>query len=109
MFCLLLQNITATFFSGDEPAIGLAETLSQLGFKLGRLKTGTPPRIVKSSIDYSQLLPNHGDELPVPFSFMNERVWLDPKDQVQIIQFINLTANFKNDVTKIISPNNKIQ
>ena len=67
---------------GDEPSIGLAETLSTIGFMLGRLKTGTPPRLIKSSIDFSQLAENLGDELPVPFSFMNDRVWLDPKDQV---------------------------
>ena len=72
------------FFQGDEPAIGLAETLSRLGFKLGRLKTGTPPRLVKSSIDFNKLSAHGGDDLPVPFSFMNERVWLDPKDQVQV-------------------------
>ena len=68
---------------GDEPAIGLAETLSEIGFKLGRLKTGTPPRLIKSSIDFSQLPENLGDDLPVPFSFLNDSVWLDPKDQVR--------------------------
>ena len=68
---------------GDEPAIGLAETLSRIGFRLGRLKTGTPPRLLKSSIDFRQLTSFGGDDLPVPFSFMNDRVWIDPKDQVK--------------------------
>ena len=67
---------------GDEPAVGLAETLSRIGFMLGRLKTGTPPRLVKSSIDYRHLTPYSGDELPVPFSFLNERVWINPENQV---------------------------
>lgn len=68
---------------GDAPAIGLAKTLESLKFRLGRLKTGTPPRIRASSINYSQLEAQPGDNPPVPFSFMNDRVWLDNKDQVR--------------------------
>lgn len=67
---------------GDEPAIGLAKSLDELGFRLGRLKTGTPPRIVKKSIDFTNLEPMPGDKPPVPFSFLNDRVWLDEKDQM---------------------------
>lgn len=67
---------------GDEPAIGLALSLEALNFRMGRLKTGTPPRIKKDSIDFSNLSVQLGDSPPVPFSFMNERVWLDTKDQV---------------------------
>lgn len=70
---------------GDEPAIGLAKTLEYLGFKLARLKTGTPPRIKKSSIDFSNLASNQGDNPPMPFSFINKSVWLKHDDQV--IQF----------------------
>lgn len=67
---------------GDEPAIGLAKSLDELGFRLGRLKTGTPPRILKDTINFTNLKPMHGDCPPVPFSFLNDRVWLDEKDQM---------------------------
>jgi tRNA uridine 5-carboxymethylaminomethyl modification enzyme len=68
---------------GDEPAIGLAKTLETLEFKLARLKTGTPPRIKKSSIDFSNLESHYGDNPPIPFSFMNDKVWLQNEDQVR--------------------------
>lgn len=67
---------------GDEPAIGLAQSLEALEFRMGRLKTGTPPRIKKDSINYSNLIVQLGDSPPVPFSFLNDRVWIDAKDQV---------------------------
>ena len=57
---------------GDLPSIGLSDSLSSLGFELGRLKTGTVPRIDARSIDYSQLEPQPGDE-PIPlFSFYGQ-------------------------------------
>lgn len=68
---------------GDEPAIGLAKSLEALNFRMGRLKTGTPPRIKKDSINFSNLSLQLGDSPPVPFSFMNDRVWIDTKDQVK--------------------------
>lgn len=67
---------------GDEPAIGLAKSLETLGFKLARLKTGTPPRINKNTINFNILQRHDGDNPPVPFSFMNKKVWLDPDDQL---------------------------
>ncbi|KAJ8044182.1 Protein MTO1-like, mitochondrial [Holothuria leucospilota] len=67
---------------GDAPAVGLAKTLEQAGFTVGRLKTGTPPRLDGDTIDYSVLTPNKGDDPPVPFSFLNERVSIKPEDQV---------------------------
>lgn len=73
---------------GDEPAIGLAVGLETLGFSMSRLKTGTPPRIVKSSIDFSSLEQQPGDNPPTPFSFMNDRVWIKPEDQVMITLLI---------------------
>lgn len=62
--------------AGDAPAIGLAKTLERIGFQMGRLKTGTPPRIKKSTIDFSNLQEHPGDNPPVPFSFMNSKVWI---------------------------------
>lgn len=58
-------------------SIGLANTLSSLGLRMSRLKTGTPPRLKASTIDYSVCDVQHGDNPPMPFSFMNERVWID--------------------------------
>ena len=54
--------------AGDFAAQGLSESLRNLGFKMGRLKTGTCPRLDGRTIDYSQLSVQHGDEFPVPFS-----------------------------------------
>ncbi|XP_075035177.1 5-taurinomethyluridine-[tRNA] synthase subunit MTO1, mitochondrial isoform X2 [Mixophyes fleayi] len=67
---------------GDEPAVGLAHTLERLGFAVGRLKTGTPPRVLKDSIDYSNLQRHEADSEPVPFSFMNDSVWIKPELQL---------------------------
>ncbi len=53
---------------GEAPAIGLARTLSRLNLPLGRLKTGTPPRLDRRSIDWHGLDPDPGDQVPEPFS-----------------------------------------
>lgn len=67
---------------GDQPSIGLAQTLERLEFRLGRLKTGTPPRLYKDSIDMTDLRPFWGDDPPRPFSYLNESVWIKSEDQV---------------------------
>jgi tRNA uridine 5-carboxymethylaminomethyl modification enzyme len=59
--------------AGDAAAIGLARKLRELGFAVGRLKTGTPPRIDGRSIDYSRLTPQPGDEPRPVFSFLGAR------------------------------------
>ena len=51
---------------GEASAIGLSESLRELGLEIGRLKTGTPPRLLRNSIDFSRTEPQSGDD-PVPY------------------------------------------
>ena len=60
--------------AGEDPSIGLSNTLKKLDFALGRLKTGTPPRIDGNTIDYSKIEIQPGDKIPRPFSEMTENV-----------------------------------
>jgi len=60
--------------AGDLPAKGITESLHRYGFRSGRLKTGTPPRIHKDSIDYSKVEIQAADENPQPFSFSTESI-----------------------------------
>jgi len=57
---------------GEAAAKGLSACLARLGLDLGRLKTGTPPRLHRDSIDYARLEEQPGDAEPVPFSYLNE-------------------------------------
>jgi tRNA uridine 5-carboxymethylaminomethyl modification enzyme len=92
--CKTLVVTTGTFLNGlihvgpeqrsagraGEPASHvLAESLKSLGLKWGRLKTGTPPRLHRDSIDFSRFAVEPGDQPPVPFSFMTERI---DRDQI---------------------------
>ena len=58
----------------EQASTGLSATMSGLGFALGRLKTGTPPRLDGRSIDWQALDRQLGDEVPVPFSLMTDRI-----------------------------------
>ena len=60
--------------AGEAPAHGLSAQLKAFDFQLGRLKTGTPPRLDGRSIDWRQLETQQGDDPPVPFSFLTERI-----------------------------------
>ena len=59
---------------GDFPAIGLSECLKKLGFRMGRLKTGTTPRLNGKTIDFRKMVPQLGDDPPVPFSFSTREI-----------------------------------
>ncbi|KAM3071914.1 Mitochondrial Translation Optimization [Clarireedia jacksonii] len=65
---------------GEAATFGLSKSLKDAGFTLGRLKTGTPPRLAKNSINYESLVMQPGDEPPMPFSYLNETVSV--KDQL---------------------------
>jgi len=62
---------------GEAASFGLSKSLREAGFKLGRLKTGTPPRLDGRTIDYSKLEAQDGDDPPMPFSYMNDKVSIE--------------------------------
>jgi tRNA uridine 5-carboxymethylaminomethyl modification enzyme len=59
---------------GEAATFGLSKSLKDAGFKLGRLKTGTPPRLDKKTINFDVLEAQYGEDPPTPFSFLNESV-----------------------------------
>jgi tRNA uridine 5-carboxymethylaminomethyl modification enzyme len=58
----------------DFPAVGLSECLREMGFRMGRLKTGTTPRLNGRTVDFSKMIPQLGDDPPVPFSFSTKEI-----------------------------------
>ena len=62
---------------GEAPTYGLSKSLRDAGFKLGRLKTGTPPRLDKKTINFGILEAHGGDEPPMPFSYLNDKVQVE--------------------------------
>lgn len=60
--------------AGEFPSMGLADSLRDLGLKMGRLKTGTPPRLDARSIDFSKTTPQYGDDPPLPFSYSTRKI-----------------------------------
>ncbi|MEC4686711.1 MAG: tRNA uridine-5-carboxymethylaminomethyl(34) synthesis enzyme MnmG, partial [Nitrospirota bacterium] len=60
--------------AGEASAEHLSDCMRDLGFEVGRLKTGTPPRLDRDTIDYSVMVPQPGDDPPRPFSYRTERI-----------------------------------
>ncbi len=81
--------------AGDLPARGLSDTLTRNGFRCGRLKTGTPPRIDRDSIDYAVMEEQIPDRVPQPFSFSTDSI-----EQKQISCFITYTNERTHDVLR---------
>jgi tRNA uridine 5-carboxymethylaminomethyl modification enzyme len=80
---------------GEGTSLGISETLASLGFELGRLKTGTPPRIARDSIDYDRLELQPGDPDPRPFSYLNDAI---PQPQVNC--WITYTSQAAHDLIR---------
>ncbi len=89
IFCSAIVLTTGTFLRGvihigdqkipagrvgEEPSYGISKTLENHKFSLARLKTGTPPRIDKNSINFENLEVQSGDSPPQPFSYLNEKI-----------------------------------
>ena len=81
--------------AGEPASIKLAERLKQHGFPVGRLKTGTPPRLDGRTIDWSAFEPQPPDEKPVPFSFATEQI---EQDQIQC--YIGYTTQHVHDAIR---------
>ncbi|MBI5779112.1 MAG: tRNA uridine-5-carboxymethylaminomethyl(34) synthesis enzyme MnmG [Planctomycetes bacterium] len=80
----------------NEPsAENISDSLVKLGLELGRLKTGTPPRLDTKSIDYPGLIEQPGDEMPKPFSFSTEKII-----QKQIPCYITHTNNKTHEIIR---------
>ncbi|KAI2696503.1 hypothetical protein CBS147332_9070 [Penicillium roqueforti] len=67
---------------GEAPTYGLSKSLREAGFQLGRLKTGTPPRLDRKTIDFSALEVQKGDSPPHPFSYLNKTVEVGDEGQL---------------------------
>jgi tRNA uridine 5-carboxymethylaminomethyl modification enzyme len=68
-----LENFSAGR-AGESPSMGLSDSLRELGLEMGRLKTGTPPRLDAKTIDFLKTEPQYGDDPPTPFSHSTEKI-----------------------------------
>src|SRR5215470_11666801 len=81
--------------TGEPASIELSESLKRLGFPVGRLKTGTPPRLDGRTIDWDRFEPQPGDVEPVPFSFATDQI-----EQTQIKCYVGYTTSSLHDVIR---------
>lgn len=81
---------------GDRATVGLSDQLADFGFEVRRLKTGTPPRLHKDSIDWSKTVPQYGDDKFYPFSFRSERQYQLP----QIACYLSRTTDETHEIIR---------
>jgi len=81
--------------ANEPPSLELSENLKKLGFKMFRLKTGTPMRLDKNTLDWSQFTPQPGDKEPVPFSF-----WTRKSLKNKIVCYIGYTNSKTHNIIK---------
>ena len=82
---------------GEKPSVGLTESLKSLGHGMGRLKTGTPPRLFASSINWSLTKPSPGDDTPSLFSIYSKRPLLVSQEPCFIV---NTNLNVHSVINK---------
>ncbi len=115
IFCSSLVITTGTFLGGkifvgnktfeagrigDKSSSKLSKKIRKLGFPVGRLKTGTPPRLIKSTIDWNSIELQSADENPVPFSYLNSKIEV-PQIKCGITRTSDKTHNIiKNNLKK---------
>ena len=97
--------------AGEFPSIGLSDCLSRLGLKLGRLKTGTPPRLDAKTIDFERTETQWGDDPPLPFSHRTTAIdnpqlpcyitYTNPETHSIIRENIGLSAMYSGKITGI--------
>lgn len=81
---------------GEAATFGLSKSLRDAGFPLGRLKTGTPPRLDRNTIDFASLEAQHGDDPPMPFSYLNDGVAVEQ----QLLCHLTYTNEDTHDVVR---------
>lgn len=81
---------------GDSASVGLSDQLLDFGFEVKRLKTGTPARLLKDSIDWSKTIPQYGDERFYPFSFRSPRGFQLP----QVACFLSRTTPHTHEIIR---------
>lgn len=81
---------------GDKASIGLSDQLAQFGFEVKRLKTGTPARLLKDSIDWSKTVPQGGDEKVYPFSFRSS----DKLKLPQVLCYLTRTSELTHEIIR---------
>ena len=81
---------------GDKSSVGLSDQLKSFGFKVNRLKTGTPARLLRDSIDFSKTLPQYGDKEFFPFSFFSDRKLNLP----QVTCYLSNTNELTHDIIR---------
>ena len=96
-----LMHIGETNFgggrSGERASVGISAALEELGFEVGRLKTGTPPRLDGRSVNYEKLQIQYGDENPSPFSFMTDKL---PSQEEQLTCWMGDTNQEVHDMLR---------
>lgn len=81
---------------GDKASVGLSDQLAEFGFEVKRLKTGTPARLHKDSIDWSKTIPQHGDETFFPFSQSSQKSYYLP----QVACYLSHTNEKTHDIIR---------
>lgn len=94
---LVGHNVTSAGPDGEKPSLGLSKNLADMGLKLIRLKTGTPQRILKSSIDYSKVSPQPGTKGKLAFSYTTKE--FVPLEK-QILCYLTYTTEKTHEIIK---------